>query len=126
MITKQIIGIFENEAVEAYTLDNSKGLRVTVLTLGGIIQKIEAFGVDVTLGYDTLEEYVSNTGHFGALIGRVANRIAGAELTVDGISYALTKNRGEHTIHGGTVGFGKRIWTPSVEDDQLIVAPAFL
>ena len=121
MITKQEWGICERGAVDAYTLDNGKGLRLTVLTLGGAMQKIEAFGVDVTLGYDTLEEYARNSGYFGALVGRVANRIAGAEMTLDGVTYPLTKNRGENMIHGGTVGFDKKIWSASVDGESLVL-----
>lgn len=121
MITKHPWGHCKQGAVDAYTLDNGKDLRLTVLTLGGAMQRIEAFGVDVTLGYDTLEEYAGNSGYFGALVGRVANRIAGAEITVDGVSYPLTKNRGEHMIHGGTLGFDKRIWKASVEGEALVL-----
>ena len=121
MITKQQWGLCKQGAVDGYTLDNGKGLRLTVLTLGGAMQRIEAFGVDVTLGYATLEEYAANSGYFGALVGRVANRIAGAEMTVDGVSYPLTKNRGEHMIHGGTLGFDKRIWAASVEGEALVL-----
>lgn len=121
MITKKPWGLCERGAVDAYTLDNGKGLALTVLTLGGVMQKIEAFGVDVTLGYDTLEEYAKNSGYFGALVGRVANRIAGAEMTVDGVSYQLTKNRGPHMIHGGTLGFDKRIWDAEVEGEKLVL-----
>lgn len=121
MIIKQEWGLCERGAVDAYTLDNGQGLRATVLTLGGALQKIEAFGVDVLLGYDTLEEYAHNSGYFGALVGRVANRIAGAEMTVDGVSYALTQNRGPHMIHGGAVGFDKRNWSASVVGEKLVL-----
>lgn len=122
MIERKFFGNCHRGAVDAYTLSNGQGLSVTVLTLGGALQKIEAFGVDVTLGYDTLEEYAHNSGYFGALVGRVANRIAGAEMTVEGVSYPLTKNRGEHMIHGGTVGFDKRIWKADVEEDALVLS----
>ena len=121
MIEKNNLGLCHRGNVDAYTLDNGKGLRVTVLTLGGALQKIEAFGIDVTLGYDTLEEYANNSGYFGALVGRVANRIANAEVTVDGVSYPLTQNRGPHMIHGGTVGFDKRVWDAAVENDALVL-----
>ena len=121
MITKEKWGVCERGSVDAYTLDNGKGLKLTVLTLGGTIQKLEAFGVDVTLGYDTLEEYVNNSGYFGALIGRVANRIAGAVITLDGVSYLLTKNRAEHMIHGGAVGFDKKIWDAFPEEEKLVL-----
>lgn len=121
MITKALFGTFEKGDVYAYTLTNETGLSATVLTLGGILQKLVYQGTDVTLGYDTLEEYLENSGHFGALIGRVANRIAGAELTVGGVSYPLTVNRGKHQIHGGFEGFGKKLWQAEEVDDTLVL-----
>lgn len=119
MITKTLFGTFEKGDVYAYTLSSETGLSATVLTLGGIIQKLVYKGTDVTLGYDTLEEYLANTGHFGALIGRVANRIANAELPLNGVSYPLSVNRGKHQIHGGFEGFGKKLWDAAVEDDKM-------
>lgn len=119
MITKALFGTYEKGDVYAYTLTNETGLSATVLTLGGILQKFVYNGIDVTLGYETLEEYLVNGGHFGALIGRVANRIANAELTVGGTSYQLSVNRGKHQIHGGFEGFGKKLWNAAVEDDKL-------
>lgn len=121
MITKALFGTCEKGDVYAYTLSNDTGVSATILTLGGILQKFEYQGIDVTLGYDTLEEYLVNGGHFGALIGRVANRIANAELTVNGVSYPLSVNRGKHQIHGGFEGFGKKIWDAEVMDDSLVL-----
>ena len=122
MITKEFWGPCEWGNVDAYTLDNGKGLKLRVLTLGGTIQKLDVFGVDVILGFETVEEYARDTGYFGALIGRVANRITGAEMTLDGVAYRLTKNRGEHMIHGGTVGFHRRIWDAALDGDRLVLS----
>jgi len=119
MIEKKLFGIYDKGEVYAYTLSNKTGLSATILTLGGILQKLVYRGTDVTLGYDTLEEYLANSGHFGALIGRVANRIAGAQLPINGISYPLSVNRGQHQIHGGFEGFGKKLWNAAVENDKL-------
>ena len=119
MIEKKLFGIYDKGDVYAYTLSNKTGLSATILTLGGILQKLVYRGTDVTLGYDTLEEYLANSGHFGALIGRVANRIAGAQLPINGISYPLSVNRGQHQIHGGFEGFGKKLWNAAVENDKL-------
>ena len=121
MITKALFGTCEKGDVYAYTLSNDTGVSATILTLGGILQKLEYQGIDVTLGYDTLEEYLVNGGHFGALIGRVANRIANAEVTINGVSYPLSANRGQHQIHGGFEGFGKKIWDAEVVDDSLVL-----
>lgn len=119
MIEKKLFGIYDKGEVYAYTLSNETGLSATILTLGGILQKLVYRGTDVTLGYDTLEEYLANSGHFGALIGRVANRIAGAQLPINGIFYPLSVNRGQHQIHGGFEGFGKKLWDAAVENNKL-------
>ena len=121
MITKALFGTCEKGDVYAYTLSNDTGVSATILTLGGILQKFVYQGIDVTLGYDTLEEYLVNGGHFGALIGRVANRIANAEVTINGVSYPLSANRGQHQIHGGFEGFGKKLWDADVIDDSLVL-----
>ena len=65
---------------------------------------------DIVWGYDTLEEYEVNGPSFGSTIGRNANRIGGAEVTVAGISYPLQKNDGENNLHGGDPGFNRRMW----------------
>ncbi|KAL2456717.1 Galactose mutarotase-like superfamily protein [Abeliophyllum distichum] len=67
---------------------------------------------DVVLGYDTVKEYMNDTRHFGAIVGRVANRIDGAQFTLNGTHYKLDANGGSgaYTIHGGKNGFSQVIW----------------
>ncbi|KAI4343851.1 hypothetical protein L6164_011152 [Bauhinia variegata] len=66
---------------------------------------------DVVLGFDNIEAYKNDTVYFGALIGRVANRIGGAQFTLDGKTYKLPSNDGKNTLHGGPRGFSDVIWT---------------
>jgi aldose 1-epimerase len=66
---------------------------------------------DVLLGFDNVRTYITAGGAFGALLGRSANRIAGASITVDGQKYQLSQNNGATTLHGGAVGFDKVFWT---------------
>lgn len=66
--------------------------------------------VDVCLGYDTPEEYRDRDACFGAVVGRCANRIAGAAFAIDGKVYPITANEGKNTLHGGAVGFHKKRW----------------
>ncbi|PIA62585.1 hypothetical protein AQUCO_00200533v1 [Aquilegia coerulea] len=68
---------------------------------------------DVILGYDTVEEYANNIPHLGSIVGRVANRIAGAKFTLNGITYKLIANEGNNTLHGGPGGFGDVVWRVS-------------
>ncbi|RCV33937.1 hypothetical protein SETIT_7G122800v2 [Setaria italica] len=66
---------------------------------------------DVVLGYDTIADYVNGSNYFGALVGRVANRVANARFVLDGKVYHLVPNDGKNALHGGKRGFSKVIWT---------------
>ncbi|KAM9726455.1 galactose mutarotase [Menidia menidia] len=90
-------------------------VQVQVLTLGATIRAVHCRGAhgrvhDVVLGYDDLEGYVADRRYFGAVVGRVANRIAGGRFTVEGKEYQLDVNNGPNAIHGGLRGFNKAIW----------------
>jgi aldose 1-epimerase len=102
-------------AVERWTLANRHGMRVRVLTYGGILQSIEVPDrrgrlANVTLGFDDLDDYVARSPYFGSITGRYANRIAGGTFTLDGVRHRLPLNDGPNTLHGGPVGFDKRLW----------------
>jgi aldose 1-epimerase len=104
------------EDVARAVLENSLGMRVTILSYGGLIQKIELPNADgtvtnVVLGYPTLEAYERGGYFFGALIGRYANRILDARIVVNEKEYALDRNDPFGTVHGGTTGFDKRGWS---------------
>ena len=106
----------DGRLVRAYRLENASGVAVHILTLGGIIHRFfapdrDGRKDDIALGYGDLETYRTNKAHFGALIGRYANRIANAEITLDGTRYALEANRPPDIIHGGANGFDKQVWT---------------
>ncbi len=81
----------------------------SVLDFGATLRTLSVFGVDVAGGFDGIDEYLSDDSHQGGTVGRVANRIAGACFTLDGVEYKLPKNNGENCLHGG-VGFDHRIW----------------
>jgi aldose 1-epimerase len=105
----------DGAAVTAYTLKNKNGVSVTILNYGGIVSKFLAPDragklADVVLGCDRIEDYVATSPYFGCITGRVANRIANAKFTLDGVEYKLAANNGKHSLHGGTKGFDKRIW----------------
>ena len=82
------------------------------LPLGAIIQYFKVKDTNIVLGFPTQEQYVKhNTPYFGETIGRVANRIKGAQLnSANGKAYPLAANNGPNTLHGGNVGWGKRVW----------------
>ena len=106
----------DGRIVEEHILTNAAGMSVTFLNLGGIIRTVhvpDRHGVhaDVVPGYDTLAEYLADTRYFGALIGRYANRIAGARFTLHGVEYPLTPNAGRNQLHGGPGGLHAVLWT---------------
>jgi aldose 1-epimerase len=104
------------EAVDLYTLTNGKGMEATISTYGGVVVSLKVpdrtgtLG-DVVLGFDRFEGYLKPPPYFGAIVGRYGNRIAHAKFTLDGVEYALAKNNGENSLHGGNRGFDKRLWT---------------
>jgi aldose 1-epimerase len=113
-IRTEPFGILREQPVERYTLSNSRGLRVGLLTYGGIIQFIDVpdqHGVlaNVTLGFAKLDDYIERSPYFGALIGRFANRITRGRFSLNGTTYELPVNNGPNSLHDGVDGFDKRV-----------------
>jgi aldose 1-epimerase len=103
-----------NVPVELYTLVNGE-LSASVCTYGGALARLlvpdrHGAAEDVVLGYETLDGYLADQCYFGALVGRVANRISRARFTLDGREYALDRNHGAHHLHGGGGGFHAKVW----------------
>jgi aldose 1-epimerase len=114
-VTKKDYGKIDNTPIEEYTLTNSKGMKVKVITYGGIVTEVhvpDAKGKfeDVVLGCDSLEGYLAGHPYFGAITGRVANRIAKGKFTLEGKDYKLAVNNGPNSLHGGLKGFDKQVW----------------
>ena len=112
---RRIFGYMDNAPVEEITLSNGY-LKCNIITYGGAVRSLMAPDqngnwVDVALGFDTLEDYRKQDKYMGALVGRYANRIGGAKFTLNGVEYKLAANDGANSLHGGKVGFDKRIWT---------------
>ena len=116
MIKKELFGKLPEGEVYCYTLDNGKDLSAEIISYGGIIKNLYFKGTDVVLGRDTLEDYLENNGCFGALIGRNSNRIRNAEFVLNGKKYILAKNNNGNNLHGGNVGFDKKIWAVEEKD----------
>lgn len=108
----------DGRAVEIYTMTNDHGLRVRFLSYGGIITEIDAPDRagrldNIALGLRSLREYETLPGHFGAITGRYANRIGGAQFTLNGQTYHLIANNGPNTLHGGPNALDRQVWTVS-------------
>lgn len=118
-IVKSIFGTLPEGEVYTYRLDNVNGLSAEIITLGGIVKKIEFNGVDVVLGHDDVREYRDDPTYFGALIGRNSNRIADGEFELFGKKYTLAKNdNGICNLHGGNKGFSYKIWDATACDGE--------
>src|SRR5215213_8722267 len=105
----------DGKAVEVYTLRNARGMVVRAITYGAIIQAIRVPDrsgrvEDVTLGYDSLPGYLTDSPYFGAVVGRYANRIARGRFTLEGRTYRLATNNGPNHLHGGLKGYDKVVW----------------
>lgn len=104
----------DGRMVERVTLSHG-GVEAAILNWGATIQAVRVPGrdgavADVAAGYGRIADYLAHGGYLGATIGRVANRIAGARFTLDGVRYTLPANNGPNCLHGGAVGFDRQLW----------------
>lgn len=108
---------FGGQDVYEYTLTNANKdpMEVKIITYGGIITSIMAPDrrkqlENVALGFDNLQDYETKNPYFGCIVGRYANRIAQGRFTLDGVTYCLDTNNDPNSLHGGFVGFDKKVW----------------
>jgi len=107
-------------AVTRYTLSNARGMSVSILDYGGIIQSLSVpdrrgHEADVTLGFANIDgytnaAYLKSNPYFGAIIGRYANRIANGKFTLNGTPYSVDINNNANSLHGGFTGYDKEMW----------------
>ena len=105
----------DGTAVKLYTLANRKGMVAKITSYGAILTELHVpdrngKAENIVLGFDNLDQYLKGHPGFGATVGRVANRIAKARFTLDGVEYKLAANNGPHHLHGGSKGFDKVGW----------------
>lgn len=115
MIKQQEAGFHNGYKLWTVTAANSKGAQVTFTNYGAAIMSVivpdkEGSLGDVVLGYDDVQGFIEGTASQGAVVGRFANRISKGEFELNGVHYTLFKNDGENTLHGGSVGYNKRVW----------------
>jgi aldose 1-epimerase len=114
---KQEFGkLLDGQSADLYILTSNHGMEAAITNFGATLvwlkvpDKTGKSG-DVVLGYDKLSGYETGKAYFGATVGRYGNRIAHAKFVLDGVTYTLAKNNGDNSLHGGTVGFNKKLWT---------------
>src|SRR5262245_33194594 len=96
----------DGAAVDLFTLANSHGVEIRVITYGATIVSIRTPDrsgqiADITLGYPAIDNYLVRSGYLGAVVGRYGNRIAHGRFTIDGREYTLATNNGANHLHGG-------------------------
>ena len=116
-------GTEDGKPVYLYTLTNSNGVSAKITNYGGIVVEFNAPDRDgkmenIVLGLGSLEDYLAGHPSLGCIIGRFANRIAGARFTLDGVEYALAANNGANHIHGGIKRFSHKVWDATTSEDE--------
>jgi len=105
----------DGDEVLCCTLKNELGMQVDIMTLGATITALrvpdrDGKVDDVVLGFEAPQQYLDESPYFGAIVGRYGNRIANGRFQIDDATYTLATNNGKHHLHGGDVGFDKRLW----------------
>lgn len=123
-IYKTLFGSFQNQNIDLYTLKNSNGMSVKITNYGATITAISVPNSkgeveNIACGFDKLDgyfsnEYVDNSPYFGGTIGRYCSQIKDAKFSLNSKEYQLSANCGNNNLHGGNVGFDKRIWNAEV------------
>jgi aldose 1-epimerase len=115
--------------VDVYTFSNGR-VTISMLTWGATIQRVETPDrrgktKNISLGFDNLPDYAALSPYFGSTIGRYGNRIAKGRFTLDGQTYQIPVNNGENALHGGTIGFDKKVWKATVVQTDDVVGVTF-
>lgn len=123
MVKKESFGFCPKGEVFAYTLENANGMEVTILTLGGIVQKLlvptKDGKTDACLGYADAEGYWNGREFFGALIGRVGNRIAGSEFELNGKTYRIASGGAKNVCHSGPDAMDRKLWDAEAGENSV-------
>lgn len=120
-IEKKLFGkTSEGKEVDLFLLENDNDIKVNITNFGGIISHIlvpdkNDKPTDVVLGFDNLNDYLGKHPYFGAIVGRCANRIKNGEFSLNDRKFKLVKNNGGNHLHGGTLGFDKKVWFAKTE-----------
>ncbi len=123
-IARSVIGRMpDGNSIERFTLKNSSGMEVQVMTYGATLTSVRVpdrngHFDNVTLALDTVDDYLAGHPLFGSVVGRFANRIKDATFVLDGQTHELTRNAGRNHIHGGSRGFHKLLWQPTTSIEE--------
>jgi len=114
-MTIERFGTVNGQDVMQVSLQGPDGMAMQVLTWGAVVRDLVvplgSGAQRVVLGLNSIEDYVVHSPYFGAIVGRYGNRIGKAQFTLNGEICRLDANEGENQLHGGTIGFGSRLWS---------------
>lgn len=126
-ITKSEFGrTSAGELVTLFHLENNSGAYVEILDFGARIHKLavpdrEGTLKDICLSVTNIADYEADKAYYGAICGRVANRICEGRFSLNGTDYQLAVNNGPNHLHGGNVGYSHKVWKSAVKDDKLVL-----
>ncbi|QEL00529.1 galactose mutarotase [Olivibacter sp. LS-1] len=118
--------LVNGDSTHLYVLRNTKGMEVSITNYGGRIVSLLAPDkngklLDVVLGFDNIQDYLAKPNSFGAIMGRVTNRIANGTFLLNGDTIKIDKNNGQHAIHGGSKGWRQQVFRGSQLSDSMLV-----
>lgn len=105
-----------------YTLENKKGMAITLSNRGAALRSCMQDGKELTLGFKAEEDYRRNSTFLAVTVGRFANRIAKGRCRVGDKDLVLDCNNGPNHLHGGIDGFSARLWTAQAVRGTLMSA----
>lgn len=132
---KSLFGTFQEEEVWLFDLENDNGMKVKLMSYGATITSItvpsEDGPVELVCGFDSFEgyfseEYKNNAPYFGCTVGRYCGMIKDGKFKLDGQEYQLATNAGANNLHGGNIGFDKKIWQTKIIDDNKYIGIEFI
>lgn len=130
LTTNNEFGIYQNQQVALYTLENKNGMKVKITNYGATITSISVLNTEgqrqeLACGFDNFdgyfgEDYKANAPYFGCTVGRFASRIKDGEFHIDEQEYTVAVNNGSNHLHGGLVGFDKKVWQAKSNDNESV------
>ena len=126
-ITKYEFGVTSaGETVNLFHMENNSGAYIEIIDFVARIHKLvvpnkDGVLTDVCLSVSTIEDYEKDRAYYGAICGRVANRICKGKFTLNGVDYQLATNNGPNHLHGGNIGYSHKVWSSSIKDDKLVL-----
>jgi len=122
-ISQRLVGKENEENVYEYTFKNANDIEISCLNYGCAITKVvvpDRRGIyeNIVLGFQDLADYKNNPIYAGAVVGRVAGRIKGAQFALEGKSYTLASNDGHNNLHSGPKGFQHVVWDVAIRDKE--------